>query len=86
MRDDEDYPDGWALAALRFMEHIDYRCQGCDKQCRRPCEPVVAGTTMRVLPRDGQRTNQAPANLIALCPVCRTPAALRKRLQREEVA
>lgn len=85
MRSDEDYPDGWALASLRHMETIDYRCQGCGNQCRRPCEPVVPGTTMRVLPRDGHRTNQQSSNLIALCNSCRQPAALR-RLQRKDHA
>lgn len=77
----EDFPDGWALAALRHMERIDFRCEGCGKPCRRPCEPVVPGTSMRVLAVDGDRVNQQPTNLIALCAACRTPAA-QKRLRK----
>jgi hypothetical protein len=70
--DYRDYPADWREIADRIKAAVDYRCQTCGMQCRRPGEPFdTHRRTMSVAHYpDPDPRNVAPENLHALCSGC----------------
>jgi 5-methylcytosine-specific restriction endonuclease McrA len=64
------YPPDWPQIALRIKEAVDWVCQDCGKQCRRPGEPGSQRDMLTVHHIDHIPANCADDNLIALCSGC----------------
>lgn len=65
------YPPDWADIATRKKESVDWICEACGKQCRKPGEPFdTHKRTLTVSHRDHNPANCAADNLRALCAPC----------------
>lgn len=67
----ELYPDNWEEIAFSVKESVDWKCEGCGKQCRRPDEPFdTHKRTLTVSHQDHNPANCDRSNLKALCAPC----------------
>lgn len=65
------YPKNWKEIAMRIKDGVDWACQECGKQCRRPGEPFdTHRRTLTVSHQDHDTTNNEDDNLKALCAPC----------------
>lgn len=65
------YPADWDDIALRIKHAVDWVCQRCGMQCRRPGEPFdTHRRTMSVMHLDHNPANCAPENLQPACSRC----------------
>lgn len=91
------YPDDWEAIAFRKKEAVDWICERCQMQCRKPGEPFdTHKRTMSVHHPDFDK-NDPNARLEALCSGCHLRADLphhmenaaktrqRKRLERGQM-
>lgn len=67
----ELYPTDWEEIAQAVKRESDWRCEHCDRQCRRPGEDFVTHTrTLTVAHLDHDPANCERENLRALCAPC----------------
>lgn len=67
----ELYPKDWKSIALEKKQSVNWICEGCGKQCRKPGEPFdTHKNTLTVHHIDHNPGNCSPDNLIALCAPC----------------
>ena len=64
--DRSKYPDNWEEMARRIKNRAKWRCE----QCKLVHNPNSASTTLTVHHKDGDPSNCADDNLIALCAPC----------------
>ena len=65
------YPKNWDEIAKAIKDGVNWVCQGCGKQCRRPGEPFdTHRNTLTVAHLDHTPANCSPENLKALCAPC----------------
>lgn len=66
-----DYPDDWDEIALAVKEELDWKCEGCGKQCRRPGEPFdTHRRTLTVSHKNHDPMDCRRENLQGLCAPC----------------
>lgn len=76
----ELYPENWKEIAAAKKEAVDWKCEGCGKQCRRPDEPFdTHSRTLTVHHIDMDPGNCSSENLIALCAGCHLAAHRRRK-------
>lgn len=65
-----DYPPDWQEIAVKAKDAVDWVCQGCGKQCRRPGEPF--DTHKRTLTCHHPHHDKANPNAVleVLCAPC----------------
>lgn len=66
----ENYPDDWKQIAKAIKEAVDWECQECGQQCRKPGEPY---DTMRRTLTVAHYDNEYKAGeifVVALCVPC----------------
>ena len=69
------YPEDWKRIAKAKKVSVDWKCEECGKQCRRPDEKFdTHSRTLTVHHIDRDPQNNTPDNLIALCPGCHLEA------------
>lgn len=80
----ELYPADWDAIATAVKEACGWRCEQCDRQCRRPGEPFdTHRRTLTVAHINHVESDCRPENLVGLCPKCHLAYdGLRKKLQR----
>ena len=61
---DWDYAAGWKVIARRIRDRDGWTCQDCGEQRKR------WGHSLHVHHIDGNKLNNDPANLVALCAGC----------------
>ena len=67
----ELYPADWKEIAARKKESVDWVCEDCGKQCRKPGEPFdTHKRTLTVHHMNGIPSDCSPENLRALCAPC----------------
>lgn len=67
----KDYPPNWKQIAFAKKESVDWKCEKCGKQCRRPGEPFdTHKRTLTVSHKDHNPMNVADENLQAYCAPC----------------
>ena len=65
------YAADWKVIAKAKKASVGWKCEDCGKQCRKPEEQFdTHRRTLTVHHIDGDPGNNAPENLIALCPRC----------------
>lgn len=71
------YPKDWESIAARVKRRVEYRCEECSKECRRPGEKMADRwpeeghrRTLTVSHRDHNPRNCSDENLRALCAPC----------------
>lgn len=75
------YPEDWKRIAKAKKISVDWKCEECGKQCRRPEEKFdTHSRTLTVHHIDGNPGNNDPENLIALCPRCHLMRHRRKNV------
>ncbi len=69
--DKKRYPPNWKEIAFKVKEDVDWKCQNCGKQCRRPDEPFdTHKRTLTVAHLNHTPKDCRPENLKALCAPC----------------
>ena len=67
----ELYPDDWEEIANAVKREADWRCEGCEKHCRRPGDDFMGqDRTLTVAHLDHDPANCDRENLRALCAPC----------------
>lgn len=89
------YPSDWKEIALRLKAEVDWVCEGCGMQCRKPGEKFDTHVrTLTVAHLNHIESDCRPTNLIALCSGChlrydaprkRFDRIVKKRLARVEI-
>ena len=81
--DRSKYPPNWEAIALAVKESVDWMCEHCGRQCRRPGEKFDTHVnTLTVAHVNHVEADCRPENLAALCSGCHLRYdAPRKRLQ-----
>ena len=65
------YPAEWRHIARAKKESVDWVCEVCGKQCRKPGEPFdTHKRTLTVAHLDHTPENCKPENLCAMCAPC----------------
>lgn len=78
------YPDDWKPMVKAIKQAVDWKCQVCGKQCRRPGEPFdTHQRTLTVAHINHVESDCRQENLVAACAPCHLKYdAERKRWQR----
>ena len=67
----KDYPSNWKQIAFKKKESVEWICENCGVQCRKPNEPFITHKlTLTVSHKDHNPMNCAEDNLQALCAPC----------------
>lgn len=67
----DKYPADWEQIATDLKDQVDWKCEGCRKQCRKPDEPFdTHRRTLTVAHINHVELDCNPGNLIALCAPC----------------
>lgn len=67
----ERYPDEWEQIAYQLKESVNWVCQKCGKQCRKPGEPFdTHKRTLTVAHLNHIPEDTRPDNLMAMCAPC----------------
>lgn len=67
----ELYPENWKEIALQKKKSVDWICEDCGKQCRKPGEKFdTHKRTLTVHHMNGNPADCSPENLRALCAPC----------------
>lgn len=67
----ERYPENWNQIAYQLKERVNWKCQKCGKQCRRPGEPFdTHKRTLTVAHLNHMPEDIRPENLMAMCAPC----------------
>ena len=67
----EKYPADWERIATDLKDQVNWKCEGCGKQCRKPDEPFdTHRRTLTVAHINHVELDCNPGNLICLCAPC----------------
>lgn len=65
------YPKNWEQIASKKKDTVDWICEVCGKQCRKPGEPFdTHRRTLTVAHLDHDPSNCVSGNLCAMCAPC----------------
>ncbi len=64
------YPIDWHEIALAIKEAVDWQCQQCGMQCRRPGEPFDTHRRTLTVAHWDHYLDEKDVFLVALCPTC----------------
>ena len=69
--DKKRYPKNWKEIAFAKKESVEWRCENCGMQCRKPNEPFdTHKRTLTVAHLNHTPEDCRPENLRALCSAC----------------
>lgn len=80
----KDYPENWKEIRANIIERAGNRCELCDAENHKPHWKTGSKVVLTIHHIDGNKNNNNPLNLIALCQRCHLRLDLYKHIKNRK--